>query len=82
MERDEAITAVLASFADALRPPKMATKWHATGDGIDYRLARYPDGTEAWEFRTCSGIRRFGPPDVNRAMLAAARDTEFHEVDD
>jgi hypothetical protein len=81
--RDEAITAVLASFADALRPPKMATRWHATGDGIDYRVARHPDGKEEWEYRTVTGTHRdYEATDVVRARLAAARDTEFHEVTD
>jgi hypothetical protein len=76
----DAARAVVEAFAAELRPPKMATRWHSDGDGINYRVVRDSDDGDFMEYRTVSGIRRATV--VGRTVIAAARDTEFHEVED
>jgi hypothetical protein len=79
----DAARRVLASFADALRPPKMATRWHKYESTGWFRVARTPDG-DLVEFKSFAGriSPEFSSRARNNALLAAARDPEFHEVDD
>jgi hypothetical protein len=78
-----AILDVRLHFADALRPPKMATREYEDRDGIACRVARLSDGTERVEYRgKLSRAWGYLATDWGAALLAAARDTEFHEVDD
>jgi hypothetical protein len=81
----DAACAVRTAFADALRPPKMATREYEGRKGEFWRIAR-EDGKDVVEFRWGVGawVDLGGCPENEgaAAILAAARDTEFHEVDD
>jgi hypothetical protein len=76
-------TGLRTAFAAELRPPKMATREYEDRDGIACRVARLSDGTERVEYRgKLSRAWGYLATDWGAALLAAARDTEFHEVDD
>jgi hypothetical protein len=82
---DDAIAEVERLFADALRPPKMATRVHAAEPGQRWRVVRDSDGSEWLEYRSIAvGISpsRWERSPHSAVLLAAARDTEFHEVTD
>jgi hypothetical protein len=84
-EIDEATKEIANAFADALRPPKMATKVHAAEPGQRWRVVRDSDGSEWLEYRSIAvGIApsRWERSPHSAVLLAAARDTEFHEVED
>jgi hypothetical protein len=79
------IAELLDAFADALRPPKMATRVHAAEPGQRWRVVRDSDGSEWLEYRSIAvGISpsRWERSPHSAVLLAAARDTEFHEVTD
>jgi hypothetical protein len=81
-----ALAKVREAFADALHPPKMATRVHVSGAGFEYRVVRTASG-DVIEMRDPDDegdvfSPNFPDRDENDVLLAAARDTEFHEVTD
>jgi hypothetical protein len=84
-EIDEATKEIAAAFADALRPPKMATRGHKDGAGDFWRILRVSGEKDRWQYRRGEYGRWRDAQDCDKnadALLAAARDTEFHEVTD
>jgi plasmid stabilization system protein ParE len=69
-------------FADALRPPKMATREYNGRAQTRYRIVRMSDGVEWLEQWFCGSWHAPFTDESSAAILAAARDPEFHEVTD
>jgi hypothetical protein len=82
-ECDAAADNLARVFADALRPPKMATRWHDSGKGVEYRVERTQGGADRLYWKIDNG-RVMEPVQhmYSAAILAAARDEHFHPVTD